>query len=547
MTGVAAEPVLVYSRISQNHRRTLLLAAMAIASILPFVFAVSFGVPESLLPLFARSSYASRARQTMPRTYGRSSSYRQQEFERRQRAALEREKKIERIRIGVMSVTAVAVTSLLGLMFWGVASSATSNVLALCGARPAGAAENEARRLLQDLSIRAGLPPPKLYFIESLTPNAFAAGMDPAHSVVVVTRGLLLLLDHRELECVLAHELSHIGNQDMRLNTMITSITIFLRLPYLMRKSRKREGPGHFDPLLLHPRYRLFSLAFIFVWLYLYVIAPVLAALMRATISRSREYLADADAALLTDFPEGLMRALAKVGGAGPTRDGINPVLSHLCFADPSSHGIWAGLFSGNLLATHPHLEQRIQRLMELHPGVPLPVIEGAAQAGKKFAEAHRVPVGMELTPPLIRDELTAITAGHPMGRVFRVVGAPTPVAVYNQADVKSGVVDRIAPGHLVVVFDDPGPMREVVTCDRQTFGYLPHSVKLERVDLLPEEANDPETRAAAESVQPEVQAAAPKPLRTSGLTAKQITIAIVFAVALFAGVFAVLFTFGWK
>jgi len=92
----------------------------------------------------------------------------------------------------------------------------------------------EAVRLLENLSIGAGLPTPKLYVIEVDTPNAFAAGMDAEHAVVAVTRGALKLLDRRELEGVLAHEISHIGNRDIRLNTIAASITLFLRIPYLI-------------------------------------------------------------------------------------------------------------------------------------------------------------------------------------------------------------------------------------------------------------------------------------------------------------------------
>src|SRR6185295_2304692 len=105
----------------------------------------------------------------------------------------------------------------LGLLFWGLASAPTANLLGMCGARPAENPESEAKRILENLAIGAGLPPPKLYVIESSTPNVFSAGADPARSVVAVTRGLLSLLDARELESVLAHELSHIGNRDTRL------------------------------------------------------------------------------------------------------------------------------------------------------------------------------------------------------------------------------------------------------------------------------------------------------------------------------------------
>src|SRR5207247_11245273 len=123
---------------------------------------------------------------------------------------------------------------------WGFCSGEsrlppTSRLLVQAGAQPAGETEAEAKRLLENLAIGAGLPAPKLYVIESSVPNAFAAGMSPEHAVVAVTRGALrLLCDKRELEGVLAHEISHIGNHDIRLNTTVAAIALFLRIPYLM-------------------------------------------------------------------------------------------------------------------------------------------------------------------------------------------------------------------------------------------------------------------------------------------------------------------------
>src|SRR6058998_3315416 len=131
-----------------------------------------------------------------------------------------------------MPVIGCGLIAVLGVLFWGIASSPTSKLLVQAGARPAGEEESEAKRLLENLAIGAGLPPPKLYIIDSSAPNAFAAGMNPEHAVVAVTSGALALLsDKRELEGVLAHELSHIGNHDIRLNTIVASIALFLRIP----------------------------------------------------------------------------------------------------------------------------------------------------------------------------------------------------------------------------------------------------------------------------------------------------------------------------
>jgi heat shock protein HtpX len=430
----------------------------------------------------------------------------------------------------------------LGLLFWGMTASPTSTVLSLCGARPAGASEAEAKRLLENLAIGAGLPPPRLYVIDTMATNAFAAGMEPAHSVVAVTQGLLALTDRRELEGVLAHELSHIGNRDTRLNTIVAAIALFLRLPYLLRRRRLRAqelGTGY-SPMR---RFRMYSIMLSPVYLYIFCIAPLLAALIRSAISRNREFLADADAALLTRYPEGLMRALAKIRGAGTVVTSSNPVLSHLYFADPSEAGLGIGLFTGNLLATHPPIDQRITRLVEFHEGVSVASIEEALHAGEEFT-THHPPLTTEIGLPgaVAQDELSALTAGNPMGRVFRVLG-PEPAPVYDRADLKSRVLARIAPGGLLVVFDDPGVFRQVLTPD-QTFGYLARSVKLERIDLMPQEVFDPASRAAAEAAaaaKPAVKAAA------APLTTRQITIAAVFGLAVFAGILLVLAKFGGR
>src|SRR5205814_2285733 len=161
-------------------------------------------------------------------------------------------------------------------------------LLTMCGARPASTAglEAEAKRLLENLAIGAGLPTPKLYVIDTSTPNAFAAGIDPQRSVVAVTSGILSLLDRRELEGVLAHELSHIGNRDTRLNTIVASIALFLRLPYLFRRQaalERSQAPA--APFVARRRFQMYNWMLIPVYIYIFAIAPVLAAALRAAIS----------------------------------------------------------------------------------------------------------------------------------------------------------------------------------------------------------------------------------------------------------------------
>lgn len=552
-----SQPVLVYNRIAQNRRKTAMLLAIAVALIFPFIAAVSFGVSEFLVAQFGpRSNIAQMHEQSVSkalekhRASGRLDTestrelYDQLEEESR-RLRLRRqqdEDAMARFRLQMMLVVAGGVTAMLGLLFWTVASSPTSKVLTMCGARPAGPAENDAKKILENLAIGAGLPVPKLYVINSATPNAFAAGTDPAHSVVAVTQGLLTLLEYREVEGVLAHELSHIGNRDTRLNTVICALTLFLRLPYLIVKRRIADHTrNHYDYVPLRRRglvRAVFTLAMLPAIVYVFIIAPILATIIRSSFSRSREYLADADAALLTRYPEGLLRALAKIAGAGSEVAVSNPIIAHLYFADPQAAGLATGLFRGSLLATHPPIDKRISRLLECNGGVPTSVIEQAMHEGKEFTRFHP-PVALETLEPIKQDEISVLTAGNPMGRVFRVLSA---TSIYDRPDVRSFIVARVKAGALLVVFDDPGRFRQVLTPD-QTFGYMPASVKIQKVDMLPAEIHDPAARAAVESSPIALQAVGKS--TSKGLSGRQLVIATALGITVFAGIFFVMLRFG--
>jgi len=553
-----SQPVLVYDRIAQNRRKTVILVALAIALTVPFIGAVSFGVSEFLVAQFGPRTDIGRTRENAMRralSRRRESGRPDTEFTRELDNQLEAEtwkmrvqrekdeEAIARFRMQMMTVVAGGFTALLGLLFWTVASSSTSKVLTMCGARPAGASENEARRILENLSIGAGLPTPKLYVINSPTPNAFAAGTDPSHSVVAVTQGLLTLLEYRELEGVLAHELSHIGNHDTRLNTVVAALALFLRLPYLLVKRRIDEhtqNQYHYVPVRRRGWFRLmFTVVMLPAIVYVFVVAPILATLIRSAISRSREFLADADAALLSRNPEGLVRALAKIAGAGSVVAVSNPVIAHLYFADPQAPGIAMGLFRGSLLATHPPIEKRIARLMEFNGGVPGAAIEQAVHEGKEFTRFHP-PVAIETLEPIKQDEISVLTAGNPMGRVYRVLSA---TSLYDRPDVRSFIVARVPAGGLLVVFDDPGRFRQVLTTD-QTFGYMPASVKIQKVDMLPGEIHDPAARAAAESAAVAAQSVA-QSAAARRLSPAQVLIATALGVTVFAGIFIVMMKFG--
>ena len=557
MTGSmnANQPVLVYNRIAANRRKAWLLITLTVLSVLPFVLGIAYTgaayVAAKVSPDVGRQRIMLRNEQDYLRRLPDRTDWStaEEEIIQRRIEALDRKaREHSELLWELMAVFGAALVAGMGILFWGIASSPTSKLLVQVGAQPAGTAEDEARRLLENLAIGAGLPTPKLYVLEASAPNAFAAGMDPQHAVVVVTRGALRLFEHRELEGVLAHEISHIGNYDIRLNTFVASIAVFLRLPYSMW--RQEMANEQYWSRYSQRRYGVWRLLLSPIWIYVLFIAPVIGALLRAAVSRDREYLADADAALLTRYPEGLLRALAKIGGAGSVVT-ANPACSHFYFADPiKATGGW----SNPLMSTHPPLIDRIQRLMQFEGAVAPVAVEDAIQQGKKYASEHPTTTLVDATLTAApHDDLAVLRQGNTMGRVYRMLGT-TPVPVYNAPSPHSPVLARIQPGALFVAFDDPTKMRQVSTAD-QTFGYIDRSVKIQAMpDVIPNEVYDPKMRAAIEAALP--PPGAPKATTNAvkeeraasgpaGLTGKQVAIASVFGITLFGVFFLLLMKFG--
>lgn len=209
--------------------------------------------------------------------------------------------------------------------------------------------------LIENIALTAGVPKPRLYIIDSPALNAFATGRDPLHASVAVTRGLIAALERSELEGVLAHELSHVRNYDVRFATLVAVFVgflvilsdLFLRVTAwggLGRRNNNREG-GQLGALL-----GIVGLVFL-------ILSPLFAKLIQLAISRQREFLADASAALLTRYPEGLARALEKIA-AGPPLEGASHATAHLYIANPFRGQTLASLFS-----THPPVAERIRRL----------------------------------------------------------------------------------------------------------------------------------------------------------------------------------------
>lgn len=233
-------------------------------------------------------------------------------------------------------------------------------VLKMSGAKQVKREENrELWNIIENLSITAGLPMPKLYIIEDRAPNAFATGRNKEHAVVVVTTGLISMLNRTELEGVIAHELSHIGNRDILISTIIVVLVGFVTLlsDFFLRMSIFGHGGnrGGDDRMRL-----IMTIAGIV----LAILAPIIAILIQLAISRKREFLADASGALLTRYPDGLASALQKIGGYSAPMKKANKATAHLFISSPfGSRGGKKGI--GKLFMTHPPMEERVNALLQ--------------------------------------------------------------------------------------------------------------------------------------------------------------------------------------
>ena len=259
------------------------------------------------------------------------------------------------------------------ILYFGVIFSVIMNVaafwysdkmvLAMTRARPITRESNrEIYNIVENLCITAGLPVPKIYIVPESQPNAFATGRDAKHAVIAVTEGLLKRLDRSELEGVIAHELSHIGNRDMLLSTAIIVLVGLISIVSDMfmrslwhgggrRDSRSREGGG----------------VIVLIGIALAILAPIAATLMRFAISRKREFLADASGALLTRYPEGLASALEKISSDPTPMRSANNTMAHLWFDDPlddpSKTRYKRTPWFHKMFMSHPPVHERLKAL----------------------------------------------------------------------------------------------------------------------------------------------------------------------------------------
>lgn len=216
--------------------------------------------------------------------------------------------------------------------------------------------EPELYRLVENLCITAGLPLPKIYIIKETQPNAFATGRNPEQAVIAVTQGLLDRLERAELEGVIAHELSHIGNRDAFLQTIVVVLVgvvvimtdFFFRISfYGSRRNNKNNKAGA---------------VMLLIALALVILAPLFAGLIKLAISRKREFLADASGALLTRYPDGLARALEKISQDPNPMGAVNNSFAHLFISSPF-RGKQSKSFLTKLFMTHPSVEERTRAL----------------------------------------------------------------------------------------------------------------------------------------------------------------------------------------
>ncbi|MFH1597946.1 MAG: M48 family metalloprotease [Patescibacteria group bacterium] len=230
-----------------------------------------------------------------------------------------------------------------------------SIALGIAGAKPIAKKDNPyVYRMVENLCITAGLPLPKVYIIEDGAMNAFATGRDPEHASVALTRGIIEKLENEELEGVIAHELSHVKNYDIRLMTVVVVLVgtvamvthIFWRTRFL--RGGRRRGGGQAGAIIA------------IVGILALILSPIVANLIKFAVSRRREYLADASGALLTRYPDGLASALEKLAQQDRPLRKASPATAHLYITNPFG-GVTKGVT--NLFQTHPPVQERVKKL----------------------------------------------------------------------------------------------------------------------------------------------------------------------------------------
>lgn len=234
---------------------------------------------------------------------------------------------------------------------------AGSLAVAMSGAVPIQKSDNPRLwRIVENLAITEGMPMPKVYLIPDDAPNAFATGRDPKHAIVAATTGLLSIMDDKELEGVMAHELGHVKNYDIRVSTIVFGLVsavgiladMAIRAAFFSGNRRDENGNS-------------LGAALILIGIIASIVAFLIGPLVSAAVSRQREYLADASGAHTTRYPEGLASALEKLGQYGRPMRRASSSMAHMYINDPIKPGLTERLFS-----THPPIPKRVARLREI-------------------------------------------------------------------------------------------------------------------------------------------------------------------------------------
>jgi heat shock protein HtpX len=485
----ASEPVLAYTRIAANERNTRWLVASFAAVLLPVITAAASLMMPVIIVIFvmiAASLVGS------DRLFSGVLAMDADLSAKAQTGVLQlRDLPAPFLWLagGTLAVALMAVTIgaaiVVAFLVWRYGSRM---LLRAAHARELDPGEDrEVVRLVENLCIGAGLPLPKLYIVPAASPNAFATGTDPQNASLVLTRGLLTLLDRRELQGVIAHELSHIGNRDTRLMTLLAAIVTTSALPWKIAWAWLRhtfELNRIFGVLmaLLSCQFAWMTLSawvmgavylmsgeatselpsFLWWWvahgmlapIYALVVAPIASLAIRQTVSREREFLADADAVTLTRDPEGLAVALAKIAAAGGPRLRVGEGVVHLYIADPRG----PSSLLHRIFPSHPPMEERIQLLARMGQGIPATVLDEAIEAGKQFKDAaSAVPVNAD-----VADASAKALPAHPEPPQPRARMIP----VYEQPDGWSTVLAEIEENAALTPLGTVGGFVRVVTAD---------------------------------------------------------------------------------
>jgi heat shock protein HtpX len=445
-----SSPVLAYNRIDVNRRNTRLLLAAFAALLLPFAFGLAQILPSAYVSAQVLILILLKERAVFPEV-----------------TATE-----------IVSLTTMALVAFVAALVFAYAGNAliSSFLLWRAGARRAYQdSEPDLFRTVENLCIGAGLQPPTLYIAESTAPNAFTTGCDPEHASLVISRGLLGLLNEREMAAVVAHELSHIGNHDTDFSTMLAALVATVRFPLnvvsgiawlvtLLKNPEDQErGNQEGQQAVIATGLVVFlvvmnaGLANLFAveWnlqvivavaspIYVLVLAPACATLLLRTMSQQRDFHADADAALLTRDPEGVALALAKVSGALPLARSADTATAHLYFVDPLPRASW----QHGGYRSHPSIASRIALLARMGDGIPEGELRNAAEAGEKFRQnTPLVEAAPRPTSPRIEGRGGASCEPGSQARL-----TDSRSLLYEAADMSSGVLAELDSNVLLTI-----------------------------------------------------------------------------------------------